>query len=521
MGKLQVEKSFEKNLEYLSTRLGTDVNFDVLVREINIGGKNAALIFLDGMVKDRETQFVMGALMALPREKLHPNMLKSLMEDVLPHFDVSLTDDLEETIDAILNGPLALLVDGIDQVVIIDVRQYPTRSIEEPDLERVTRGARDGFVETALTNVALIRRRLRDPGLRFEAFEVGKRSKKAVFMVYINDIADPDLVDELRQRVKDIRASALPMGAETLEEYITGSTLNPFPLVRFTERPDVVAAHLLEGNVVIVTDTTPASMILPATAWHFTQHAEDYFINPVVGTYIRWLRFAAMTMAFTLTPLWLLLAQNQGSLPQSLKFIGPRSITAVPLFVQFLLLEAAVDITRLAFIHTPNALSTSLGLVAAILLGEFAVQVGLFIPETILYQAVAAIAFFATPNYEFGMAARLFRLLTLTLTGLFNVWGFALGLAFPLIVMGFTKSFGVPYLWPLIPFHGPSLLRLLFRYPIPTVVNRPPFTDPLDTDYKQSDEAAMPAAMGLDKTSRNRKRRAKSKKRFAKKQDKD
>ncbi|NLY30788.1 MAG: spore germination protein, partial [Firmicutes bacterium] len=267
-----------------------------------------------------------------------------------------------------------------------------------------------------------------------------------------------------------------------------------FPVVRYTERPDVVAAHLLEGHIVIITDTTPAAMIVPVTAWHFTQHAEDYFNNPVVGTYIRWLRFLAFLTAFLLTPLWLALAQNQEVLPPMLSFIGPKEEAAVPMFLQFIILELAIDMTRMAFIHTPSAVASSLGLIAAILLGQFAVDVGLFVPETILYQAVAALAFFAIPNYEFGMATRLFRFLVLILTGFFSFWGLAVGVLVTILVMGFTKSLGLPYLWPLIPWHWPSLKRLLFRYPIPTVSKRPPFTRPVDADIKEtSGQQGVPA----------------------------
>ena len=502
---MEVHKELSKNLEYLNERLGIDVSFDVLVREIKVAGKDAALVFLDGLIKDKETQALMSHLLSIERGSLAPNIVKKLMEQQLPYFDVSVVGDLEEAIEAILSGPLILLIDGMDKAVVLDVRQYPTRSIDEPDLERVTRGARDGFVETGLQNVNLIRRRLRDPGLRFEAMKIGRRSATDVFIGYVDDIADPDMVAELKKRLTAIETSALPMGTKNLEEYLFGTKINPFPVVRFTERPDVTVAHLLEGHVVVITDTTPAVMIVPATAWHFTQHAEDYFNNPVVGTYIRWLRFGALAMSFLLTPVWLALAQNRSNLPPSLQFIGPKGTASVPLFLQFVLLELAVDITRMAFIHTPNALSTSLGLVAAILLGDFAVQVGLFVPETILYQAITAIAFFAIPNYEFAMAIRLFRLMILLLTGLFSYWGLALGTAVTFLVMVLTKSLGLPYMWPLLPLHWPSLKRLLIRYPVPNVANRPPFT--VDSDAKRvrskesmppsRDEAALPAALGV------------------------
>ena len=181
--------------------------------------------------------------------------------------------------------------------------------------------------------------------------------------------------------------------------------------------------------------------------------------------------------------MWLALVQNQRALPPILSFIGPKDKVPLPLFLQFIILEIAIDMTRMAFIHTPSAVASSLGLIAAVLLGEFAVEVGLFVPETILYQAVAALAFFAIPNYEFGMATRLFRLLVLVLTGFFSLWGLAAGVVITLLVMGFTKSLGLPYLWPLVPWHWPSLKRLLFRYPIPTVSRRPPFTRPVDARH--------------------------------------
>ncbi|NLA59223.1 MAG: spore germination protein [Firmicutes bacterium] len=485
---MQLSKALEKNLSTLNKELGIDVSFDIILRGIRVGNKDAALLFLDGFVQDLVTQNVISSLMEVKPGELTPQAVKALMEEHIPHFETFTVTDLDELIQTVLSGPMILLIDGEAEAIVIDVRQYPSRSIEEPELERVTRGSREGFVETGLFNANLIRRRLRDPGLRFEAFQVGKRSATDVFVGYIKDIVDPELLSEVRRRLNRINVSALPLGSKSLEEYLFGTKRNPFPVVRYTERPDVVAAHLLEGHIVIITDTTPAAMIVPVTAWHFTQHAEDYFNNPVVGTYIRWLRFLAFLTAFLLTPVWLALAQNQSALPPMLSFIGPKGDAAVPLFLQFVILELAIDMTRMAFIHTPSAVASSLGLIAAILLGQFAVDVGLFVPETILYQAVAALAFFAIPNYEFGMATRLFRLLVLVLTGFLSFWGLAAGVLVTVLVMSLTKSLGLPYLWPLIPWHWPSLKRLLFRYPIPTVSKRPPFTRPVDADIKETQQ---------------------------------
>lgn len=470
---MEIKAKLTENLDLLRPKIGIDSSFDMLLRKFTVGGRDVALIYLDGFINTETTARLMEHLMELTREDVVPDPIDKLVRFHIPYFEVSVINTLEEVVDEVLAGPAALLVDGCQQAIVIDLRQYPGRSIDEPDLERVTRGSRDGFVETALFNVNMIRRRLRDPGLRFEAVRVGVRSKTDVFIGYINDVVNQDLLDELRNRIEKIDTVSLTMGAKTLEEYIAGTKINPFPTVRYTERPDVVSAHLLEGHIVVLVDTTPMAMLLPTTAWHFTQHAEEYFQNPIVGTYLRWIRFLAILVAFFVTPLWLFAAQYPQYLPQNLKFIGPNTVSNVPLFLQFVILEFAIDLMKMAFIHTPSPLASSLGIVAAILLGEFAVNVGLFVPETILYQAISAIAFFAVPNYEFSLALRIFKLLTVLTTGLFGASGLIGGVLFTFGVLVFTRSLKLPYLWPLIPFDWPALKHLLFRYPIPDVSMRP------------------------------------------------
>jgi len=467
-----VDKSLERNLEHIKTKLGVGVTFDVLIREICIGERDAALVFIDGFIKDRETVAVMRALMQVSRSEIGVNGLEKIIKRYLPYFEIERSDDLDEAVDQLLAGPLLLLIDGMDSVIVIDVREYPVRSIEEPDLERVTRGSREGFVETALFNTNLVRRRIRDPKLRFEALKVGKRSQTDVFVGYIEDIADPSLVAEVKQRIAKINRDALPMGGKNLEEYIFGTAFNPLPVTRYTERPDVAAAHLLEGHVCIFVDTSPFAMIVPVTAWHFTQHAEEYFQNPPVGTYLRWIRTMGIALSMLVIPVWYALVHTP-NLPSWLDWLGPKEQSVVPIWLQFIILEFGLDLIRMALVHTPSALATSLGIVGAILLGDLAVSVGIFIPETILYIAVVAIGTFGTPSLEFALALRLFRFLILICTFLFNWIGLGVSLLACLLIFSLTKSFGLPYLWPLVPFNGPALLRIIFRYPIPAITMRP------------------------------------------------
>ena len=297
-----LSKRLEDNLEVMRERLGEGISFDVIVRQIVVGGKRAALIFLDGMVKDVVATSVIRSLQSASTEAVRPNAVEKLLGHVIPFMEVSVVETLNEAIDQVLAGPMILLIDGERSAIILDLREYPVRSIEEPDLERVTRGSREGFVETLVFNTALIRRRLRDPNLRFRMHTVGTRTKTDVVIAYIEGVVDPDLLDRVQRKVLSAGDDALPLGAKSLEEYISDAPASPVPTVRFTERPDVAVAHLLEGHVLVIVDTTPMVMILPATLWHFTQHAEEFFQTPTAGSYLRGVRILGMLVALHLTP---------------------------------------------------------------------------------------------------------------------------------------------------------------------------------------------------------------------------
>lgn len=474
-----ISKSIDRNLAVLSEELGYGTTFDLIFRELKVAHKKACLIFLDGFVNDMAVIHIMRALQTIPRLGTTLAGLRQELKDRIPFYEISTADDLEAAMDQLLAGTMLLLIDGIEEITVLDVRTYVCRGSEEPALEKVTRGSRDGFVETALFNVNLLRRRIRDPQLRFEALQVGRRSKTDVIVSYIADIVDPSLLNEVKSRIEAIDRDAIPMGGKNLEEYILGTVFNPLPVTRYTERPDVAAAHLLEGHVVIIVDTTPFALIVPVTLWHFTQHAEEYFQNPPVGTYLRWIRTAGIVGSLILLPLWYTLAVSK-NLPPWISFVGPKEPGRLALWFQLLLLEIGLDLIRMALIHTPDSLATSLGLVGAILLGDVAVSIGLFTGEAILYAAITAVCSFSTPSIELGNALRLFRYLLFFGAVVAGWWGLAAALFITLLTMGLTKSFGIPYLWPLIPFDGPALLRVLFRYPISQVAVRPRLTQPQD-----------------------------------------
>ncbi|WP_318509355.1 spore germination protein [Bacillus sp. T3] len=482
MIKNPVKKNFEDNISYLRTELGVGKSFDVIHLDLEYAERRMALFLIDGLVKDDLLHLLMKFLAKVEKDQLEPDVLNKLMKTSLPYVEISKEEDMDIVVDTVLAGPSALVIEGVDQIILIDARTYPVRGPQEPDIERVVRGARDGFVETIVFNTALTRRRVRDRTLRMEYMQVGRRSKTDIVVCYIDDIANPDLVKQIKDSISKIDTDGLPMAEKTIEEYISGRHFNPYPVVRYTERPDTAATHLYEGHVIIIVDGSPSVMITPTTFWHHLQHAEEYRNKPVVGAYLRLIRHFAVWASIFLLPLWYLFAIDPELVPQQMSFIGPNDPGKVPLLLQFLLAEVGMDILRMAAIHTPSSLATALGLVAALMIGQVAVEVGLFTNEVILYLAIAGIGTFATPSYEMSLANRLVRIGLLITTAVFHVYGFVIGIVLFIIMLARMNSFGVPYLWPFIPFNFRAFRDVVLRSPMPLKNRRPRILHPKDPD---------------------------------------
>ncbi|MDL4841547.1 spore germination protein [Aquibacillus rhizosphaerae] len=475
-------QQFSENVSYMRERLGVDKSFDVIQLDLEYANRKMAMFMVDGFVKDDILHLLMKFLSKLQPEQLEPDPLDKLLKTYLPYVELEKVDDLDVATDTVLAGPTALVIEGIDQIIMIDARTYPVRGPQEPDLERVVRGSRDGYVETIVFNTALTRRRIRDRSLRMEYTSIGRRSKTDICVCYIEDVADPEKVKTLKNNLQKIDTDGLPMAEKTVEEFLGGRHWNPYPTIRYTERPDTAAAHLYEGHIILIIDGSPSVMITPATYWHHLQHAEEYRQKPLVGAYLRLVRFIAVIASIFVLPLYYLFSVNPNLLPGELEFIGPNEFGAIPLLLQFLIAEIGIDMLRMAAIHTPTALATALGLVAAILIGQVAVEVGLFSNEVVLYLAVAAIGTFATPSYELSLANRIFRVVLLIVTASFGVLGYVAGITLWIIYLLRMNSFNTAYLWPFIPFSPKAFTDVLVRTPVPLKRSRPSFLNPQDPD---------------------------------------
>ena len=283
----------------------------------------------------------------------------------------------------------------------------------------------------------------------------------------MSDKVDQELLTCVRKKIQSIKISSLNMNQTSLAEHIyERKWYNPFPKYKYTERPDTSAASILEGSLVILVDTSPSAIILPTSIFGIMEEADDYYLPPITGTYLRLARFLISIVTFFITPTILLLTMYPEWIPEWLSFIKLQEYTYVPLMFQFLILEVAVDGLKLAAVNTPNMLSTPLSIIAGLALGEYAVSSGWFNAEAMLYMAFVALANYTQPSYELGYALKFFRIITVILTGFFGIFGLIAGTLFLIIALLSNRTLDGRrrYLYPLVPFHWKTLKRQLLRF---------------------------------------------------------
>lgn len=463
---MKLKLDFDNRIKEFQNKLGVGESFDVLQRNIKLGGRRVTFFFIDGFVKDEGLQSLINNLTVYKSDNIaKAATAKDVIETCISAIEVTEEDKMDEIIKSILSGQTAMIIEDIEKVVMIDLRTYPSRGPQEPDKEKVLRGARDGFVETIVFNTALIRRRIRDPKLHYEMMSVGKESKTDVAIAYVKGRTDEKSLAIVRKYLKEIDVDALTLGGQSLIEcFNKKSWYNPLPKVRYTERPDVTAAHIMEGKIALLIDNNPSAMLLPSSIFDFLQDVDDYYSPILTGNYLRLIRNIILFSTIYLTPLFILIVEKGSGLPEGLKFLLPTDPYHIPILLQFILLEIAIDGLQLASLNTPSALGMSLSVVGALILGEFSVSTGWFIPQTVLYMAIVALAGFTQQSIELGYAVKFFRIFLLFATALFGAWGLGIGSILVVIMIATTKTFtGESYMYPLIPFNWKKLKNVLFR----------------------------------------------------------
>lgn len=375
---------------------------------------------------------------------------------------VSLISDIVKNV---LKGDVVFLFDGEEQGLAVSVQGTEARAIEEPSMEPVIRGPREGFVENLRTNTSLLRRRLRSAHLKVESFSIGKLSHTEVTVVYIRGIATEELVNTVRDRLNQIQIDGV-LESGYLEEFITDAPYSPFPQIQSTERPDVVIASLLEGKVAIITDGTPIALVLPMTFWTGLQASEDYYERSITATPIRWLRLLFTFVSLFLPSVYVsLVSYDHPALPTNLliSIASSQRQSPFPAIIETLLMEVTFEALREAGVRLPKGVGSAVTIVGGIVIGQAAVMAGFISAPVVIVVAITGIASFIIPRYNFGLAFRLLRFPLLLLSGFMGFFGIMIGIIAITIHLATLRSFGVSYLSPVAPLSLDGLKDVFLR----------------------------------------------------------
>lgn len=487
--------SLEENLRRVKSLFRVPENKDLIVRELTIATQpptSAALIFIDGLTDKIVTnEHILQPLMLLAHMDHHldqqgeagPSQFSAdmVLKRLLPGHQISEKYDLASVAESVLSGDTIVLMNGSRTALTVETKAPPARSVGEPKNEHVIWGPHDAFNEAFRVNTGLVRRRLKDPRLVTEIVTVGEVSKTLVGIMYVDTVAPPKLVAEVKRRVEATKVDVI-MGAGMLEQYIEDNPRSLLPSCLVTERPDRAAAYLAEGHVVILADTSPFAIACPATFWSLLQTAEDYYLRWPYGSILRYIRALAFLVALTFPALYIgIINFHQEMIPTELMLFiaSSREQIPMPAGMELILMDLAFELVREAGTRIPGVIGSTIGLVASLILGQAAVEAKIVSPLMILVVALTGLASFAIPNYMVGWGVRLMRFLLLLLSMFFGFYGLAAGLYALVILLAAQRSFGLPYLSPIAPSRG-KVRDVLNRPPLVQMEERPPYMHPMN-----------------------------------------
>ncbi len=460
--------NLQENIATLKSLLPIQKSFDLITRDLYLGEIRAYFLSVNGFCKTEILQQIFSDLQ-------YPLFTKDdQIEDIVRYANakigyaqVTLTESWDEILQNVLSGPSALFIDGFSKVLLIDARTYPTRGIAEPDTERITKGARDGFVETMLFNCNLIRRRVRSPHLTFSLHKVGTESQTDVVISYLGNCVNQELLEKISHTLDTLNVTALTMGSKSLEELLLPKKWwHPLPGLLLTERPDLACSYLSEGHILIIVDNSPIVLILPCTIFQFTQSPEDYYKTPLVGSYFRLVRFLCIPVSLLLMPLFLLITAYYPQIASDWQLLSTEGITPARMIFYVFAVEFLLDLFRYSGSLSSSRFSGALSIVGGLLIGDIAVSLNWASVEVLFYGAITLLASLSITNLEFSDAIRVYRVFLTLTTGFFGLPGFLIGFALVLLSAVTTPTFGgMSYFWPLAPLNLPALKSLLLRSP--------------------------------------------------------
>lgn len=451
-------------VDRLKNDLSTEESFDITIKQVSTKWHTYTLVFLNFLCSHDALVDIIFAINQYDQEQFTLEEFSHIVINESTNYK----KDYMNIYNDILNGDVAIINDNDVGAIICEVKKYPSRSISEPDSEKVVRGSRDGFCENIATNIGLIRRRAKTGKLKIIKYEVGKISKTIVALVYIEGCIKRRYLENVKNKLENIEIEELTMADKALEELMLNNKYTPYPLVKYTERPDTFCSHLYQGMFGILVDTSPSAMIGPISLFDHMQHAEEFRQSIISGSYLRIIRFIGIVLSFISIPVWYTLLEYNVSLNS---FFGnffniPFNKSAV--FLQIITMELGVEFIRMASIHTPTALSTSMGIIAGIVIGEMAIHIGILSEQVVLLGAISAIGSYITPSYELSLANKIAKIFIITMIWLFDVYGLIISLIILIIYLMCLKSFGRPYLYPLLPFNFNDFKKQIFRTPFAT-----------------------------------------------------
>ncbi|MEX2462115.1 MAG: spore germination protein [Paenibacillaceae bacterium] len=448
---------------------------DLVIREFQIEkGPTALLCYIDGITKSDSVDLVMKALMMLEGKEEY---MEEIQKTMLPVSQITTVENFGDLLSHILSGDCILLVDKNKLAVSLGLREVEHRTVSEPETEALVRGPREGFNEQIRTNTALIRKKIKSPRLKMKPFVLGRETNTNVVVSYIEGLVDPSLVKEVISRIEKIKIDGI-LESGYIEELIQDNGYSPFPQLQNTERPDTVAAALLEGRVAILVDGTPFVLLAPIVFWQWIQASEDYYERFYISSLLRILRLFLLFISL-LTPAFFIAVStfHPEMIPTSLllSIAASREFIPFPAVVEALIMEVAFEALREAGIRLPKAIGQTVSILGALVVGQAAVQAGIVSASMVIVVSITGIASFSLPRYSAAISVRMLRFPLMLLASIFGLLGIVVGMMLIIGHMAGLRSFGVPYLSPIAPLAVSDFKDIGVRAPWWKMKKRPAF----------------------------------------------